>query len=389
MDQRLYEENLAYFEEVRELDSMTPKQRAEALARGEEVDRMPIFMMADLVLPGMLGETLKESEESAQKKAELQIAGYRFFGFDGIGMMHGLHSLPIALGGTFSATDHLPPTLMEPPISGLDELSSLKLENVGLRKDDAASKAFDALQIMLDEVGDEIACTMNFTAPFTVAAGILGIDAFLRGLARDGDRIFQLLDFTIDAQTKLAEPFLQAGISVGTSDPVASCDITNPRMYRKFAQPYEIEFAKRIREYTHKPVSIHICGNTTRILSDVADAGFGTFSLDNLVDMAVAKETVGDRMYLVGNVDPIAEMLRGTPESVTQAVYSCYAKTWDSPKGFAIHTGCDMPYGTSNENMKAYLLAAKRCAADQAKLLRGEDIEPIWSQAAEPCGFGS
>ena len=222
---------------------------------------------------------------------------------------------------------------------------------------------------------------MNFTAPYTVASGIVGIDEFLRGLVRDRERIVQLLDFTVDAQFKLAEPFLENGIPVGTSDPVASCDITNPKMYRKYAQPYEVEFRKRVLSYPQESMSIHICGNTTRILSDVADAGFATFSLDNLVDLADAKTAIGDRMHLVGNVDPISEMLQGTPESVTRAVYACYAKAWDSPKGFSIHTGCDMPYGTPNENMKAYLLAAKRCAIDHAKLLRGEDVTPVWAHA--------
>lgn len=39
-----------------------------------------------------------------------------------------------------------------------------------------------------------------------------------------------------------------------------------------------------------QPMSIHICGNTTKILSDIADCGFSTFSLDNLVDLAEVKD---------------------------------------------------------------------------------------------------
>ena len=86
----IYRENLEYFADIRKDDQMTPIERSNALAKGEEVDRMPVQMMADLVLPDLIGTTLKESELSAKSKAELQIAAYHLFGFDGIGMMHGL-----------------------------------------------------------------------------------------------------------------------------------------------------------------------------------------------------------------------------------------------------------------------------------------------------------
>ena len=44
----IYRENLEYFADIRKDDQMTPIERSNALAKGEEVDRMPVQMMADL-----------------------------------------------------------------------------------------------------------------------------------------------------------------------------------------------------------------------------------------------------------------------------------------------------------------------------------------------------
>lgn len=376
----IYRENLEYFADIRKDDQMTPIERSNALAKGEEVDRMPVQMMADLVLPDLIGTTLKESELSAKSKAELQIAAYHLFGFDGIGMMHGLYSLPMAMGGKYTESDHMTKSLTEPPIKDIHDFSGLDLDCIKLENDDAAYKAFDAIRYIQDAVGDEITCGMNFTAPFTVATGVVGVEPFLTACAREPEIAFQVLDFVVQAQCKLAKSFLEAGITVGTSDPVASCTVINPKMYRKYAKPYEMKFAEFCSSYTGRPMSIHICGNTTKILKDVANAGFVTFSLDNMVDLEVAKEKIGDQVHLVGNVDPVAIMMQATPDEVRADVRKCYRKAWDSPKGFTIHSGCDMPYGTPKENMKAYLDEAKKCAKEQAHAYKNPKEHHIWDE---------
>lgn len=378
MDEAVYKDSLEYFSSVREMDEMTPIERAAALERGDEVDRMPVLMMADLVLPTLVGMTLRESELSPKRKAELQIAGYRLFGFDGIGFLHGLYSLPMAMGGAYKDEEHLTRTLLEPPVKDIHDLSGCDLDKITLDNDDAARYAFDAIRYVQDEVGDEIPCGMSFTSPFTVATGVVGVKPLLVACVREPEVARQVLDFVLEAQWKLAEVFLKEGITVTTNDPVASCTLISPRTYRAFAQPYEREFGRRIQAYLGRPTSIHICGDTTKILSDVADAGFSTFSLDNLVDLGVAKNAVGDRLHLVGNVSPVAVMKDGTPEEVRSEVRLCYRKAWDTPSGFTIDNGCDLPYGTPRENMLAYLDEAKRCAADQARARRGESGSWRW-----------
>lgn len=374
MDKYIYEENYEYFRKLRQYDQMTPMERSTAISQGREVDRLPVHIMADLMFPELLGMTVRESELSARSKADLQIYGYRMLGNDSVGMMHGLYSLPIALGGEYVDPDNTTRTLVSPPVKDIQDLAVLDLDNVNMEKDTAARNAFDALRYMREEIGEEVNCTMNFTAPFTVASGIVGVETFLIMLVREPDIATRIMDFALEAQFKLAEYFLKDGFNVGTSDPIASNSVISPRQYRQFAMPYEIAFAKRISAYTGKPLGIHICGQTRKILKDVADAGFVSFSMDNMVDLAEAKELVGDRMFLLGNVDPVGVMYQKTPEEVSEAVKNCYHKAWDSPMGFAIHNGCDLPAGVPKENILAYMETAKICATDMAKA----EPEHIW-----------
>ena len=51
--------------------------------------------------------------------------------------------------------------------------------------------------------------------------------------------------------------------------------------------------------------------------------GIRGISIDSSVDIAYAKETVGDKLSIMGNVSPM-EILNGTPESIAQAVIDCF-----------------------------------------------------------------
>ena len=368
----------SFFEKSRCYDKMTPKERAQAIAEGKPVDRMPVYMFPEMITPHLIGKSMKLSEQTAKDIAEIQIEGYRMFGYDGVGLGHGLHSLPILMGGEFTEPENSARNLIGHPIKDTKDLTVLDLDNVVFSKDEAASKAFDALRYMRDEIGEEVNCTMNFTSPFTVASGLVGVDKFLIGLVREPEQMVKVFEFVTEAQFKLAKVFMDDGFTISTSDPVASCSVISPKVYHKYAKPYEQKFAQKCSTISGKPMGIHICGNTTKILDDVIDAGFVSFSLDNRVDLAVAKDKIGDKAYLSGNVDPVEIMLLGNEEDVVRAVHNCYRKAWDSPKGFAISTGCDLCYGTPLNNTKIYLEESKRCAIEQAKALQNPKEKYIW-----------
>lgn len=115
------------------------------------------------------------------------------------------------------------------------------------------------------------------------------------------------------------------------------------------------------KEWGSRGSGFHICGDTTKLLETFPEMGIRGISIDSSVDIAYAKETVGDKLSIMGNVSPM-EILNGTSESIEHAVIDCFRKCWDNPRGFTIAPGCDIPVTASLENIDAYMRAARKCA---------------------------
>lgn len=121
-------------------------------------------------------------------------------------------------------------------------------------------------------------------------------------------------------------------------------------MYRQFALPYEQRIFAAIRE-AGAVGRLHICGNTSRIVADMARSGAAIVDLDWMVDWPQAVQTLaGAGVAACGNFDPVKVMLQGTPETVRQAVLSCVA---GGDAHSFIMAGCEIPDGTPDANLLA------------------------------------
>ena len=94
---------------------------------------------------------------------------------------------------------------------------------------------------------------------------------------------------------------------------------------------------------------MHICGNTTKVLPVIAELAPSAFSFDHAVDPAVAKQTIGDSVCLLGNLDPSDTMLADVG-AVTEAALACLDKCSEGG-GYVLGAGCDLAVGTPIENV--------------------------------------
>jgi len=170
------------------------------------------------------------------------------------------------------------------------------------------------------------------------------------------------MEFTTEALLQLTKPFLELGLSLSISDPVASGSLLRKKHFDEFVVPYTRRFIEGCKALGPICVTGHICGDTTAILEGMVECGYDVVSLDNAVDLRIAKQRVGDRVHLLGNVDPVNILRSGSPDDVRRNVGECFAKAWDNPKGYTIGTGCDTPLFTPMENSLAFMEAARKCS---------------------------
>jgi uroporphyrinogen-III decarboxylase len=68
------------------------------------------------------------------------------------------------------------------------------------------------------------------------------------------------------------------------------------------------------------------------------------------VDMGKAAREFGERVSFLGNFDPVAVMLQGSPEDVYHATIECMKA--GGPRSIS-GAGCEIPDGTPAENLRA------------------------------------
>ena len=133
------------------------------------------------------------------------------------------------------------------------------------------------------------------------------------------------------------------------ADPSASGDLISGETYKEFVLPYH----KRMAAEISIPQILHICGNTSELLPYVRESNLDCFSFDN-VPVWYVRKALGNRMSILGSLDVIDLMPNGTPEQVYARTVECIRQGTD-----IVGSSCDVSYGTSLDNLKAYVRACK------------------------------
>jgi uroporphyrinogen decarboxylase len=127
----------------------------------------------------------------------------------------------------------------------------------------------------------------------------------------------------------------------------------SPASFRTFVAPFLKDLVGRIKA-KGKYAMFHICGNTTKVLEDIADIAPHCFSLESKVDLGKAKEILGGKVCVAGNVTPTGPFLSGTPEEVIAEAKACI-EAWGRGGGHLLTVGCDFPKNVPLENIMALM----------------------------------
>ena len=136
----------------------------------------------------------------------------------------------------------------------------------------------------------------------------------------------------------------------------------NEEHYQEFAHPYLKRicdaFPKDWVKIYHNDASIEAC------LEYLPDAGFNVLNWGKQTDIAEVKARVGDRMCLMGNVNPLEIGVRGTPEEVREATLEVLEKS--GGEGIILSVGGGMSPGMPRENIVAMQAALEEFNSNRA-----------------------
>jgi len=300
------------------------------------------------------GKTFAEIKNDPAQIAEVFIRYFQEIDHDLLWTGSNFLNYPIHFLGCPAKDDSSDyPALEGSVIKTLDDLDRLNPDRV--LQNPTMQGIIRSHHLIADAIGEKTLIIPTQWAPFTFSARILGMEATLMASIQDPDRLMKLISFSTDLIWALLAPVLEHPDILGAnfSDPVASGDLISPPTFRKFAAPALKELVRRLRAIG-KYSMIHIRGNSTKILQDVLEIGPNCFSLESKVDLRTAKEILGGKICVAGNVSPTGPYLSGKPEEVVAEARSCLA-AWGKAGGYILTTGCDFAKEVPLENMRALM----------------------------------
>jgi len=222
----------------------------------------------------------------------------------------------------------------------------------------SGSRMFDRVQavaLFKDKVKGQKWIEGWVEGPCAEGSDLRGINKLMLDFTDDPEFVHRLFDFCIKTALKFAKAQIDAGCDVlGVGDAAAS--LVGPRIYKEFVLPYERRLVQGIHDLGGR-VRLHICGNTSRVLTEVGTLGCDYVDLDYMVPMDAARKQMGDKQVLTANIDPVKVLRNGTQETVTQALVKCLA---DAGPNLIVGAGCEVPRDTPIVNLEAMRDFAKQ-----------------------------
>ncbi len=280
-----------------------------------------------------------------------------FILFPGIWADYGAVCEPSAFGCEIRWEGDVP-SVASPAIKAVSEIMALK--SVDPLKSGLLPMALEEYRFLwkhldrkyIDEYGylDGIATSFG---PVELAAVLVGYESFYTNLLEDPKLIHTLLEITTDfviawlkAQQEINGPLKLITIADHIPGQV------NLQHYEEYFIPYTNQvmkaFPKAIKLY-HNEFPVKYVSSLSGIKTDIFH--FGT----NIVE---TKESLGDKITLMGNIHPVKVLWSGTPSDVMKE--SSYCLERGAPGGrFLLSSGGGLAPGTPIENIRAMEMALR------------------------------
>lgn len=326
---------------------MTSLQRYFAGVKGEPVDFLPRVPILMQFAAEYIGSTYGRFASDFRVLVEANLRCRDDFGFDQVSAISDPYREVQGFGGRIRYEADHAPVCEETVLKDIADLSPLAVDPDPYRCERMHDRLL-AVREFRNRVGGDCSILGWVEGPAAEAADLRGVQDFLMDAMTEPDAVRALLEICTRTAIRFARAQIHEGAdTIGIGDAIASQ--LPPEIYRDLVWPFQ----KQIFEAVHGEgalVKLHICGDITHLLPHIAQLPIDILDLDHMVDPETARETVGPKVAIAGRLDPVADVLHGTPETIRHGVLES-AKRLGLPH--LVMAGCEIPPGTPPANLQA------------------------------------
>jgi MtaA/CmuA family methyltransferase len=324
---------------------MNGRERVFALLDGRPVDHLPCMPLTMMFASDLIGAKYLDYATDYRVHVEGQIRVAEDFNFDYVSFGTDPASEAADCGAAVMYFPDQPPAIDESKALLADKrkLAALRVPDPhapGSRM----KNGLEVVALLKERVGEEKLVEAWVEGPIAEAADLRGINAIMLDVYDDPGFVRDLFAFVVEMELGWAKAEIEAG-AIGD----AAASLVNPRTYAELVWPFEKKMVDAIHAMGAR-VRLHICGNTRLILEGMGRLGCDIVDLDSLSPVGLAREKMGPKQVLMGNIDPVRTLRDGTPETICQELAECHSQARDR---FVIGAGCEVPRDTPHENVRA------------------------------------
>jgi MtaA/CmuA family methyltransferase len=248
---------------------------------GEPVDPPANFDIFMTFAAHHIGEPLSRYYLDHRVLVEANLAVLKDFGLDIVQAI----SDPYREAADFGLEVEFPeddlPLARKPLLADPADIQKLKPPDPSTGK--RMSDRLEAIRCFREQAGGEVPIMGWVEGSLAEAADLRGMEALLMDLILRPEWVEELLEICLEVEIAFARAQVGAGADiVGLGDAV--CSQISPKMYQQYALPHE----QRIFDAVHEMgalTRLHICGNTTQIVTGMVGSGADFVDLDWMVDL--------------------------------------------------------------------------------------------------------
>jgi [methyl-Co(III) methanol-specific corrinoid protein]:coenzyme M methyltransferase len=337
--------------------SLNSRERVLKLFRRESLDYIPLFSgYGNITIHGLekYGWKFPEIHTDARKMANMAASTFHLFGFESVVVPFDMGVEAEALGSKVNyyahATDILYPTISQHPAEKVEDL------NLQIPSDLASAGRIplvtEAIRILKEEVGNQVAIGSWVLGPYTLAGQLLDLSQLAKAAFKKKDLVGKLLDQLAGVLIQIINIYRRAGADyITVREMGAGPDILSPRMFESLIRPP----LRRIFDEIESPKVLHICGDTNAIIDQMVLCGADALSVEKKNNVTETRKKLGPDVLIFGELDAYGVLSQGKPDDVDRAVKEAVERGVN-----AIWPGCDIWPMVPKENMEALMVSARK-----------------------------
>jgi uroporphyrinogen decarboxylase len=332
-------------------------------ARGEVVDRTPVWMMRQAGRYMKAYRDLRDKYPSFRDRSEktdiaveISLQPFRAFEPDGVILFSDILTPLPGIGIDFDIVESRGP-MINPPIRSLSQIEQLH----PLEPSESMPFIREILQTLRREVGNKSTVLGFVGAPWTLAAyAIEGKSSkdytVIKSMAfSEPAMLHQLLHKLAEAIGTYACYQIECGAQVVQMFDSWAGQLS-PQDYETFALPYHRIVVEKVKAtYPDTPLILYINGSAG-ILERMPKSGMDIISIDWTVDMAEARTRLGAEVGVQGNIDPC--VLFGSKDFIRERILETVRKAGN--KGHILNLGHGVLQNTPEENVAFFFETGKQ-----------------------------